>query len=201
MKADSIPTDADLVRRANAGEQRAFSLLVAQHKHWLYRFIRRHVGDADEAYDVMQDAFVSAMSNLNRFDPERPFEAWIRRIALNKCRDHARYNAVRRMLGLRRPEGENADLVADLAPGAEATISTKAALVALDKAIGALPAGLKEPLILTLLEGLSHKDAGQILGLSAKAVEVRVYRAKRLLAETLDRDVVSDLLTADVQAV
>jgi RNA polymerase sigma-70 factor (ECF subfamily) len=60
---------------------------------------------------------------------------------------------------------------------------------------------LKEPLILTLLEGLSHKDAGQILGLSAKAVEVRVYRAKRLLAETLDRDVVSDLLTADVQAV
>ena len=66
-------TDADLVRRARGGEQRAFSLLMARHKHWVYRFVRRYVGDADEGYDVVQDAFVAAMSNLHRYDPERPF--------------------------------------------------------------------------------------------------------------------------------
>ena len=194
MTADDISTDADLVRRAGAGEQRAFSLLVARHKHWLYRFVRRYVGDADEAYDVVQDAFVAAMSNLHRYDLQRPFEAWLRRIALNKCRDRARYDAVRRAFGLGRRENARADAAPDFAPGVEAAISTNVALDVLDKAIQALPTGLKEPLVLTMLEGLSQKEAGDLLGISAKAVEVRVYRAKRQLASMLDRDVMSDLI-------
>jgi len=187
-------SDADLVRRARAGEQRAFSLLMGRHKHWLYRFIRRYVGDADEAYDVVQDAFVSAMSNLSRYDPGRPFEAWLRRIALNKCRDRARREAVRRAFGLSRRGPEETEAVADGAAGADQTLGASYALKALDKAIAALPAALKEPLVLTVLEGLSQKEAGAILGLSPKAVEVRVYRAKRQLAEALDRDAMEDLI-------
>jgi RNA polymerase sigma-70 factor (ECF subfamily) len=185
-------SDADLVRRARAGEQRAFSALMGRHKHWLYRFVRRYVGDADEAYDVVQDAFVSAMSNLGRYDPARPFEAWLRRIALNKCRDRARRDAVRRALGLTRVA--ETDTVADDAAGADQTLAANAALGALEKAIADLPAALKAPLVLTVLEGLSQKEAGALLGLSAKAVEVRVYRAKRQLAQWLDRDAMDDLI-------
>jgi RNA polymerase sigma-70 factor (ECF subfamily) len=187
-------SDADLVRRARAGEQRAFSLLMGRHKHWLYRFVRRYVGDADEAYDVVQDAFVSAMSNLNRYDPDRPFEAWLRRIALNKCRDRGRRDAVRRAFGLSRRGPEETEAVADPAAGADETLGAQAALGALDRAIAGLPPALKEPLVLTILEGLSQKDAGALLGLSPKAVEVRVYRAKRLLAERLDRGAIDDLI-------
>jgi RNA polymerase sigma factor (sigma-70 family) len=187
-------SDADLVRRARAGEQRAFSLLMGRHKHWLYRFVRRYVGDADEAYDVLQDAFVSAMSNLSRYDPSRPFAAWLRRIALNKCRDRARRDAVRRAFGLSRRGPEETEAVADPGAGADQTLASGLALKALDKAIAALPAALKEPLVLTVLEGLSQKEAGAVLGLSAKAVEVRVYRAKRQLAETLDREAMGDLI-------
>ncbi len=194
MTEGDAPSDADLVRRARAGEQRAFSLLMGRHKHWLYRFVRRYVGDADEAYDVVQDAFVSAMSNLNRYDAGRPFEAWLRRIALNKCRDRARRETVRRAFGLSRRGPEETEAVADPAAGADRTVSAGAALGALDKAITALPPALKEPLVLTVLEGLSQKEAGAILGLSAKAVEVRVYRAKRQLAESLDREAMEDLI-------
>ena len=194
MTTAEADSDADLVRRARAGEQRAFSLLMGRHKHWLYRFVRRYVGDADEAYDVVQDAFVSAMSNLNRYDATRPFEAWLRRIALNKCRDRARRDAVRRVFGLSRRGPEETEAVADPAAGADQTLAASAALSALDKAIAALPGALKEPLVLTVIEGLSHKEAGVLLGLSAKAVEVRVYRAKRQLAETLDRGAIGDLI-------
>ena len=194
MTTADAESDADLVRRARAGDQRAFSLLLGRHKHWLYRFVRRYVGDADEAYDVVQDAFVAAMSNLNRYDATRPFEAWLRRIALNKCRDRARRDAVRRVFGLSRRGPEETEAVADPAAGADQTLATNAALSILDKAIAALPAALKEPLVLTVIEGLSHKEAGGLLGLSAKAVEVRVYRAKRQLAETLDRSAVGDLI-------
>jgi RNA polymerase sigma-70 factor (ECF subfamily) len=194
LTSDPPESDADLVRRARAGEQRAFSLLLGRHKHWLYRFIRRYVGDAEEAYDVLQDAFVAAMSNLSRFDPERPFEAWLRRIALNKCRDRARREAVRRAFGLSRRGPEETESVADSAASADQTLATGQAMKALEQAIAALPSALKEPLVLTVLEGLSHRDAGELLGLSAKAVEVRVYRAKRQLAETLDRDAMGALI-------
>ena len=186
--------DSELVRRARAGEQRAFSLLMGRHKHWVYRFVRRYVGDADEAYDVTQDAFVAAMSNLHRYDPTRPFDAWLRRIALNKCRDRGRREAVRRAFGLSRRGPEETETVADSAAGADQVLAAGSALKALDQAIAALPASLKEPLVLTALEGLSQKEAGAVLGLSAKAVEVRVYRAKRQLAEMLDRERMDELL-------
>ena len=186
--------DAVLVRLARAGEQRAFTLLMGRHKHWVYRFVRRYVGDADEAYDVAQDAFVAAMSNLHRYDPERPFEAWLRRIALNKCRDRARREAVRRAFGLSRRGPEETEAVADPAAGADRMLAEGSAMQALHHAIAALPAALKDSLVLTVLEGLSHKDAGAVLGLSVKAVELRVYRAKRQLAELLDREALSDLL-------
>src|SRR5258707_6957326 len=77
---------------------------MRRHRGWLYQFIRRYVADRDDAYDVLQESFVTTWGALSRYDPERPFEAWLRRIALNKCRDRARRNAVRRtamrMLGL-----------------------------------------------------------------------------------------------------
>jgi RNA polymerase sigma-70 factor (ECF subfamily) len=194
LSASDDPSDADLVHRAKAGDQRAFSLIMGRHKHWLYRFVRRYVGDADEAYDVVQDAFVSALSNLHRFDPARPFEAWLRRIALNKCRDRARREAVRSAFGLSRRGPEHTEAVADPAAGADHVLAERAALSALDKAVAALPPSLKAPLVLTALEGLSHKEAGEMLGLTVKAVELRVYRAKRDLAERLDPETMKALI-------
>ena len=194
MTGPDIEPDSDIVRRARAGDQRSFSQLMGRHKHWVYRFVRRYVGDSDEAYDVVQDAFVAAMSNLHRYDPERPFDVWLRRIALNKCRDRGRRDAVRRAFGLSRKGPEETEAVADPTAGAEAALASGAALKALDQAITALPASLKGPLVLTVLEGLSQKEAAALLGLTAKAVEVRVHRAKKQLAELLDRETVSHLL-------
>ncbi len=79
--------DASLVALALQGDQRAFSALMRRHKEKLYRFIRAYVGDADEAYDLTQESFVAAWTALSRFDSKRPFHIWLRRIALNKCRD------------------------------------------------------------------------------------------------------------------
>ena len=194
MTDPDIASDQDLARRARAGDQRAFSALMGRHKHWLYRFVRRYVGDAEDARDVLQDSFVAALTNLARYDGERPFDIWLRRIALNKCRDRARRLAVRRAVGLeQRAAGEPFDIVDPDAP-VDAKLAVDQALRELDRAIARLPAALKAPLVLTALEGLSQKEAGDVLGLSVKAVEVRVYRAKRQLALQLDRASLEDLL-------
>jgi RNA polymerase sigma-70 factor (ECF subfamily) len=181
--------DASLAVAARQGDQGAFAALMRRHKGWLYQFIRRYVADSDDAYDVLQESFVSAWGAISRFDPERPFEAWLRRIALNKCRDRARRNAVRRaalrVFGFEATEST--------APLADSTATTDHALRRLETAIAKLPRQLKEPLVLTTLEGLSHKDAGALLGINAKAVEMRVYRAKRQLASLLELEDLRDI--------
>jgi RNA polymerase sigma-70 factor (ECF subfamily) len=184
-------SDASLARTARQGDHAAFGHLMRRHKDWLYRFIRRYVADKDDAYDVLQESFVSAWGALARFDPERPFEAWLRRIALNKCRDRARRNAVKRaaltVLGWTGLQNESHT------PTPDRLAAVDQALKRLEMAIAALPRSLKEPLVLTMLEGLSHKEAGELLGINAKAVETRVYRAKRQLALVLDRSDLADL--------
>ena len=138
----------------------------------------------DEAYDIVQRSFVSAWSGLGRYDPARPFAAWLRTIALNKCRDHARRAAVRRLLTI--PAfGRAVDMVADPQPNAEAQWIARERLGALDRAIAALPRPLKEPLLLTVFAGLSQAEAARELGISVKAVETRVRRARRALAKAV----------------
>ncbi len=192
MRPAEDPSDASLAIAARRGDQAAFGAIMRRHKGWLYQFIRRYVADRDDAYDVLQESFVSAWGALARFDPERPFEAWLRRIALNKCRDRARRNAVRRaalaLLGIGAASSEPATSAPDSAHQMDH------ALQRLETAVAKLPRPLKEALVLTALEGLSHKEAGETLGINAKAVETRVYRAKRRLAQMLDPSDLADLL-------
>lgn len=179
-------TDAELTSRALAGEDRAFTLLMRRHKDGLYRFVRRYVGDADAAYEIVQESFVAVWNNLARYDGARPFGAWLRTIALNKCRDRGRRESVRRLVfGTRPLESEAVLAKADQEPGADAILIGRQRQAALDQSIAALPAKLKEPLILTCFEDLSHQAAGELLGVSAKTIETRVYRARRKLSEAL----------------
>ena len=192
MKQD-LP-DALLAIAARDGDHAAYAVIMRRHKLWLYRFVRRYVGDRDDAYDVVQESFVSAWSALSRYDPERSFEAWLRRIALNKCRDRARRNAVRRValsiLGWTQAGNANENV----SPPPDSGVASDQALKRLECAVAALPRPLKEPLVLTMLEGLSHKEAGELLGINAKAVETRVYRAKRQLAGMLDPSDLEDIM-------
>lgn len=185
MNDEAIVTDGELVDRVRKGSDRAFDLLMGRHKERLYRVIRRHIGDREEAFDLLQEAFVAAWSALERFDTNRRFDAWLIRIALNKCHDWGRRKKVRSLINLRFSD-EHLSQVSDGKPSPEIIASDRQTLSRLDVAISALPRKLKEPLILTALEGLSHRDAGEILGVSAKAVEVRVYRARQKLAGILE---------------
>jgi RNA polymerase sigma factor (sigma-70 family) len=176
--------DGALVALALVGDARGQSALMARHRAPVYRLVRAHVGDADEALDVTQEAFIAAFGALARYDPARPFRHWIARIALNKCRDWARRRAVRGFFTRARPM-EEAAAVADPGLAPDARMLAEEETRALGRALAALPANLKEPLLLCAIEGMSQAEAGAVLGLSAKAVEMRLYRARARLAELL----------------
>lgn len=166
-------SDHDLVKRAAAGDRAAFEIIVRRHKQPLFRFIRRYVGNGDDAYDLVQDSFVAAWTALGRFDISRPLSPWLRAIALNKCRDFSRRQSVRRIiLGLFVSEAEQQTSHDTSDPQAER-------LDRLDRAIAELPAYYKEPLLLTAVSGLSHHEAADILKTTPKAIEMRLYRARK----------------------
>lgn len=177
-------SDETLAARAAGGDRAAFNDLIRRYKEPLYRFIRRYIGDPDDAYDLLQESFISAWSALRRYDPDRPFAPWLRRIALNKCRDFGRRQTVRRAflrlfaLSVGDPAPSDSEI-------AEEELEASARLVRLDKAIAGLPAFYKEPLLLTSVQGLSHDEAAKILKTTRKAVEMRLYRARRRLAAML----------------
>lgn len=180
-------SDLDLISQARAGEDRAFAALMRRHKPALFGFVRRYVGDAD-AVDVVQESFVSAWRALERFDGRRPFAVWLRAIALNKCRDRGRRRAVRRLiLGEKDDQSPEARAQPDPQPTSEAQVLTAERRATLQQAIDRLPQKLKEPLLLTYFDELSQQEAADVLGVTVKTIETRVYRARQRLADWLDR--------------
>lgn len=180
-------SDPELAALALAGQQSAYGELMRRHRDAVFRLARGHAGDAAEALDITQESFISAFASLARYDGGRPFRVWIARIAINKCHDWARRRAVRRFFTFARPI-EEAGAVADFAPTPEEAAHSQAELKRINAAIAALPANLRDVLMLRAIEGMSQAEAAQILGISEKAVETRLYRARNKLAEQLRDD-------------
>lgn len=173
-------SDGDLAALSLTGEQAAFTALVRRHKEPLHRLVARLIGDDDEALDLVQEAFVSAHRALRHYDRNRPMRAWLSRIAINKARDWRRRRAVRRLIQVILPIDYGMD-AADPASSAETQAADRQELEKVAAAIAVLPASLRETLVLRTIEGLSQSETAQTLGISEKAVETRLYRARQRL--------------------
>lgn len=182
---ETAADDAALVARALQGGQGAYAALMARHREAVFRLARGHTGNDADALDVTQEAFIAAFAALSRYDPARPLRGWLLRIALNKCHDWGRRRAVRRLFTFARPL-DDALAVADPAPDPEGALGSAREVARIRAAIASLPAQLKDPLILCGIEGLSQDEAAEVLGTSRKAVETRIYRARRKLSDLLE---------------
>ena len=179
-------TDGELATLSIAGRQAAFAEIMNRYRQPIFRLIRASVGDAEEALDLTQESFISAYQALARYDPDRPMRAWLSTIAINKCRDWGRKRRVRRFLTLGGALGAEAERVADDQVAADVAASDRAELKRVARAIADLPANLREPLVLRTIEGLSQADAASMLGISEKAVETRLYRARAKLEAAIE---------------
>lgn len=178
-------SDSELAALSIADRERAFPVLMRRYEGRVYRLVRGLVGDPDEALDLVQETFVAAYLALGRYDPARPFGAWVTRIALNKCRDWGRKRAVRRLFSFAVPlDGSALDVAADTVATDDA-LHDRQTLFRVAQAIPRLPIKLKEPLVLCAVDGLSQAEAAVVLGISEKAVETRIRRARGALAESL----------------
>lgn len=181
-------SDGELATLSIAGRQAAFAEIVRRYQKPVFRLARACVGEPDEALDLVQETFVAAHQALPRYDGQRAMKAWLSTIAINKCRDWARKRTVRRFFSFAAPIDGRAEAVVDDRVAVDDGAADRQELDRVTGAISTLPMNLKEALVLRTIEGLSQAETAEVLGISQKAVETRLYRARSRLLEKLSAE-------------
>lgn len=180
-------TDRELVEAAQKGDAESFGVLMRRHQRRVYRLALHLVRNSAEAEDVTQDTFVRAYGALDRFDGRSEPFTWIYRIAVNLS-----LNAIRARKPSDRASSPDDPRIESLLVERRATLSSPEAAsedrelgLALLAAIDSLSEILRTTLVLVLIDGLPHADAGKILGCSEGTVAWRIHEARRRLREHL----------------
>ena len=169
--------DATLAEAAKRGDPEAFEALIEQTHKAVYGLVYRLVGNHDDAADVMQDTYLRIWRSLRSYRGDAAFATWAYRIAANAAMTH---------LKRRSREAEAVD-PADLAHLERAPTQAEAPAEseALDRALARLPMPMRTVLVMKDVYGFSLAEIAKQVGATEGAVKVRVFRARRRLAEEL----------------
>jgi len=186
VRGDLDP-DWELLRRVAAGDTEAFSPLVERHQDKLVRLCERLLGEREEARDAAQEVLLKAFRKAASFKPDGQVFTWLYRIAVNHCLNHLRRRRLVRFFSLAGGEneegGERVFDPPDPAVGPEGDLEVRQRWRATRRAIDALPESQRMVLILAKFEGLPYREIARTLGITEGAVESRLVRAMRRLAE------------------
>lgn len=175
-------TDRELVTAAREGDAEAFGLLVRRHQRRVYRLAVHLLKSGAEAEDVTQDTFVRAYGALDRFDGRSEPFTWIYRICVNLSLNALRSRKTRRASSPDDPRIE-ALLVDNRPAGGSPQRSTADKQIgrALVEGIDELSDTLRTTLVLVCIDGLSHAEAGEVLGCPEGTIAWRVHEARKKL--------------------
>lgn len=184
-EAPPAPSDEQLVRRTLGGDVSAFNDLVSRWEGSLYRFVYRYLGDAEEARDICQEAFLRAYSNLDRFRGQAKFSSWLYQIALNQCRSQFRRKASRPTVSLDEPEREHLRLVPTGVESPDTSAIRDERAQALQDALHRLPENQRTVIILKEYHGLKFREIAEILETPESTVKSRLYHGLESMARRL----------------
>lgn len=179
------PWEAELVSRAQAGDQEAFGELVRSHADRAYAIALRMTGHPSDAQNVVQDAMVAAWQHLEAFAGQASFNTWLTRIVINGCHNHRRATRPTAPLDDVDEGHDGLRLGGQWASGPEDAVIARAKLAATRQAIASLPFDQRAALVLHTVAGCSHAESARILGISESAARVRVHRARATLVQDL----------------
>ncbi len=179
---------ADMLRLKD-GDDLALNELMTRWQTPLAAFIQRYTGNAEDALDLAQETFVRVYESRHRYKPKAKFSTWMFTIASNLCRNHARWRARHPTVALDNfTTNEHSSIGATLpAPGDSPSESAERKDVAdaVSKAVQNLPHDLRTAILLFEYQDQGYQEIATALDCTAKAVETRLYRARKLLGEKL----------------
>jgi len=180
--------DQALVKRVQAGEKRAFDLLVLKYQHRLTSVISRYIHDWSEAQDVAQESFIRAYRAIGNFRGDSQFYTWLYKIAVNTAKnwlvsqgrrpptddidagDAVQYDAGSRLRDTDTPEREL------MRQEVEQTVA---------RTVEALPDELRMAITLREVDGLSYEEIAETMGCPIGTVRSRIFRARDAIDQQL----------------
>lgn len=194
MTATLTPTptdreDREAMVRLAAGHGAGLDELMGRHGLRLFHYLIRLLQDEAEAADLAQETFVRVYQHRLRYDPAHKFSTWLYTIATNLVRDRQRWRARRPEFSLDAEDPVTGEGLGSMLPELRAdpgqTLVAEERTATVRQAIAQLPEDLRVPLVLALYEGQSHDEIATVLGCTAKAVEMKIYRARKELRNSL----------------
>lgn len=173
---DGLP-DGEIVRRILGGETRLFEVLVRRYRVEFSRYASALVGDADQAGDAMQEAFIRAYRSLASCRDPRRVKAWFFRILTNQCHDQRA--KLRRELSL---DGHDAPA----RDRADTGLERAELRSAIERALTQLTPEQREAFVLRHVDGKSYEEMAALLNTGVDALKMRVYRARDALRQHLE---------------
>jgi RNA polymerase sigma-70 factor, ECF subfamily len=177
-QSERIDWEGALVQRARAGDARAFERLYREHIGRVYGLCLRLVRDPTTAEDCAQEAFINAWRGLKNFETRSAFGTWLHRIAVNTA-----------LARRRRPSWTTQSLpdadAEDEPVEVEWTLDTPVEESEIEVAVGELPEGARDVLVLCGIYGYSHGEASEMLGVAEGTCKAQLHRARALLRRKL----------------
>jgi len=187
MIGETDAQDASAMADLRAGKERALNELMDRHSEKLFHYLIRVLQNEEDAADAAQETFVRVYRNRTRFKADQKFTTWLYAIATNLARDRMRWRSRHPVVSLdeRTFEGARpADAGQEVLTPREHLESVELSEL-VRRAVATLPEELRVPFVLAQYEDLSQAQIADVLNCSVKAVETRVYRARKQLRESL----------------
>ena len=185
----SADSDLALVERANAGDTRAFELLVIKYQRRIERLVGRMVRDVDLVQDITQETFIRAYKALHQFRGEAQFYTWLYRIAVNTAKKslmEMRRSPIitESALHNRSDDDETSvieqELITQETP--ETVLAAQEIAQAVNAAMEALPEDLRQAVTLREIEGLSYEEIATVMACPIGTVRSRIFRAREAIS-------------------
>ena len=180
MTQAAFDDEEECIARARRSDVTAFESLYRAHVDRIYGLCLRMTGNASEAEDCTQEAFIQAWRQLPNFRGDSALGTWLHRIAVNAVLGRMRKS---------KREQDRIKLVGETYPVA-LTVGDTSGLRDLEEAMNALPSGARHVFVLHAVYGYSHEETSEMLGIASGTSKAQLHRAKRLLAQQLKTDAI-----------
>jgi RNA polymerase sigma-70 factor, ECF subfamily len=184
-----LDSDAMLVERTVAGDQKAYELLVIKYQRRIQRLIGRMVRDVDLVEDIAQETFIRAYRALAQFRGDAQFYTWLYRIAVNTAKkalmELKRDPTVSENSFKSADDDETSPLENELTSSEtpEALLASKEIAAMVNAAMEALPEELRQAITLREIEGLSYEEISEVMSCPIGTVRSRIFRAREAISE------------------
>jgi RNA polymerase sigma factor (sigma-70 family) len=185
---ESYKEDSVLIKRALAGDQKAFHKLRLKYYSAIFKLINRMIRNREEVEDLTQEAFIKAFTSLNKFDDQYAFSTWLYKIATNNSIDHIRKKKLH-TFSINKPiESEESDYsfeLPDTGPEPDQELIDIQRKKMLDDAMNSLPAKYKQVILMRHVDEKEYQEIAKTLKLPLGTVKAHIFRARELLYKQL----------------